>query len=261
MSAAIFTDLDGTLIYSARHLGDEVDVTAVEHINGTPSAWMTTSAALALARLSISADVVPTSTRVLQQYLRLDLPWGMPKYAILANGGRILHDGNEDTGWAERVSDPSWGAGGSGNIAAALSRDLDGHPWVREVAHFDGIVCVTAQRGATPLPTDLTFIAGVAQDHGYRVYPQGRKTHLIPAHITKEAAAAEVAARLGATRTLAAGDHELDAGLMRWADAAIQPAHGVNVPGVRVTTSAGVRAAEEILAFFASDGRSASAAG
>jgi phosphoserine phosphatase len=250
VSTAVFTDLDGTLIYSARHLGGETDTVVVERIGGAPSAWMTRGAADALARLSVRAHVVPTSTRVLEQYLRLDLPGGVPEYAILANGGRILRHGADDSAWSERVSDPSWGAGDSGQIAATLTRHLDGRAWVRGIAHFDRIVCVTSHRGATPLAADVAHLAAVAEEHGYRAFPQGRKTHLIPAHITKDAAAAEVAARLGATRTLAAGDHELDEGLLRWADAAIRPGHGYPVDGVLATASSGVRAGEEILAFF-----------
>lgn len=55
---------------------------------------------------------------------------------------------------------------------------------------------------------------------------QGRKIYAVPAPLTKSAAMHEVARRIGATRTLAAGDSLLDADLLLAADLGWRPGHG-----------------------------------
>ena len=250
MSAAIFSDLDGTLIYSIRHLGEVTDLVLTETYRGNPQAWMTTSAAAELRELREHAAFIPVTTRVEAQYRRVKLPGGIPEYAILGNGGRILVGGVADQGWADRVNDPSWGVGTPHIMADTLERTLDGQEWVHEVRSFDNVVCVAAKPTHQTPSLWAELLSRFAADNGYTAYPQGRKTHLIPTHITKEAAATEVSARLGVTRAIASGDHQLDVGLMNWADDAIQPAHGVRAPGIRETSHSGVLAGEQIIAAF-----------
>jgi hydroxymethylpyrimidine pyrophosphatase-like HAD family hydrolase len=90
-------------------------------------------------------------------------------------------------------------------------------------------------------------------ERGWVVSLQGRKLYCVPAAVTKEAAVEEVMRRTGAPWLVAAGDSLLDRGLLERADVALRPRHGeLEAAGyaglrVRVTASAGVRAAEEIL--------------
>lgn len=250
MSSAVFSDLDGTLIYSARHRGEAEDLVLVETLKSQPQAWMTRKAAQALSNLRENAVFIPTTTRVIEQYRRISLPGGDAECAIIGNGSSILVNGAADRDWADRVKDSSWGASAPQEMAATLERVLDGEGWVQKVRHYDNIACVVAHR-AHPVPEHQTsFLARFAAENGCTAYPQGRKTHIIPSHITKEAAAAEIASRLGVTRSIASGDHELDVHLMRWADDAIQPAHGCNAEGIRKTTRTGAHAAEEIIEQF-----------
>jgi len=250
VTAGIFSDLDGTLIFSQRLLDAGRDITLVERLNGKPQAWMSNKAWEGVERARRFAHLVPVTTRTREQYERIRLPGGRAEYVILSNGARILRDGIEDRGWSEAIDDPSWSVTGPTDITALLERHVGAEPWVREIAHHDNIACVITHRGEVAPDWFAPLAIDIASDHGYTAYPQGRKTHLIPTHVTKEAAAAEVARRLGLTRTIAAGDHQLDAGLMLWADEAIQPAHGVAVPGVPVTRASGVRASEEIANAF-----------
>lgn len=250
MTTAIFSDLDGTLIYSARHLGEELDLTIVEQLDGNPQAWMTSRAAADLRDLRDLVPFIPVTTRVESQYRRVKLPGGEAEYAILGNGSRILIGGVEDPDWTARVEDSSWAVGRPQVMADTLERILAGEEWAKEVRIYDNIVCVAAHRGFKVPELYAALIDQLASDNGCSAYPQGRKTHIIPTHITKEAAAAEVATRLRATQSIAAGDHHLDIGLMRWADHAIQPAHGVSAPGIRETSKSGVLAGEQIVEVF-----------
>lgn len=250
MTAGIFSDLDGTLIFSERLLDGGSDIVLVERLNGKPQSWMASKAWGGITRARSLAHLVPVTTRTREQYERISLPGGVAEYAILSNGARILRDGIEDRNWSAVIDDPSWSVAGPRDITALLERHLGAEPWVREIAHRDNIACVVTRRGEVAPDWFAPLAISIASDNGYTAYPQGRKTHLIPSHVTKEAAAAEVAGRLGLTRTVASGDHQLDAGLMLWADEAIQPGHGVAVLGVPATAASGVRASEEIASAF-----------
>jgi hypothetical protein len=82
---------------------------------------------------------------------------------------------------------------------------------------------------------------------------QGRKIYLVPAALTKSAAVAEVARRVGAGIVLAAGDSLLDRDLLSFADAAIRPGHGElaelgwSEPHVETLPETGLAAGEAIV--------------
>ena len=88
---------------------------------------------------------------------------------------------------------------------------------------------------------------------GWTLSVQGRKVYLVPAALTKQAALAEVATRVGAEAVVAAGDSLLDAGMLDAADVAVRPAHGElhdarwQRPQLRVTSSAGLRGGEQVV--------------
>ncbi|MGH3494495.1 MAG: hypothetical protein ACRDRL_27490, partial [Sciscionella sp.] len=86
---------------------------------------------------------------------------------------------------------------------------------------------------------------------------QDRKIYWLPNELTKYAAVAEIAHRIGASRILAAGDSLLDVDLLQRADAAIAPRHGElhssgwsAAPHVRRTACSGLLAGEEIVEWF-----------
>lgn len=84
----IFTDLDGTIIRSAKNRS-ETDV-VVEWKNGEA---ITCVSEFALGKFAGLKNVVPVTTRSIEQYLRIEIPNFKPKYAICSNGGNLLIDG------------------------------------------------------------------------------------------------------------------------------------------------------------------------
>jgi hypothetical protein len=126
-----------------------------------------------------------------------------------------------------------------------------------QVREAGGLFCyaVLGQAGA---PTGFVAeAADWAAGRGWTVSAQGRKLYWMPRGLTKSAAVAEVAARVGAERVLAAGDSLLDRELLVYADRGIHPAHGEllrsgwSAPGVECTAAAGVLAGQEIVEWFA----------
>ena len=93
----VHTDLDNTLIYSYKHeIGGPK--TCVEIYQGREISFMTETSHRLLGQLCSKPGVlvVPTTTRTLEQYQRIDLGIGVPEYALVCNGGVLLHQGKED---------------------------------------------------------------------------------------------------------------------------------------------------------------------
>ena len=109
MTVLVCSDLDRTLIYSqAAFALDGPDeamprLVCVEFYQGAPLSYMTEAAARTLETLAASAVFVPTTTRTPEQYRRVHLLEKQPAYAICANGGHLLVDGEDDPSWSASV--------------------------------------------------------------------------------------------------------------------------------------------------------------
>ncbi len=93
-------DLDNTLIYSYRRLtcGERI---GVEEYRGKTVSYMTPESCRLLRGLGETVLTVPTTTRTEEQYGRIDLGIGTPRYALVCNGGVLLEDGKENAAWYE----------------------------------------------------------------------------------------------------------------------------------------------------------------
>jgi citrate lyase beta subunit len=255
----VASDLDGTLIYSSRALRlatpdqNAPRLLGVSVSQGQPVAYMTETAAGLLRRLSAAAEFVPTTTRTREQYLRINLPGTVPRFAICANGGHILIDGHTDRNWnaemRRRVED---GAAPLAEIRDHLARTAD-PAWLRKQRVAEDLFVYLV--GDRPLLSEgwVKDLTSWADERGWGITLQGRKVYAVPRPLTKSAAVAEIVRRTGAGRVLAAGDSLLDADLLLAADAGWRPGHGEltevgwSAPHITGLTTTGVAAGEEIL--------------
>ena len=256
----ICADLDRTLIYSAAALGlegadaDGPSLLCVELYQRAPQSFMLTDAAGELAELARCTTLVPTTTRTVEQYARVQLPGPAPRFAICANGGRLLVDGVSDRDWSNHVTALLDGGAPVAEVRARLDPPLS---FVRSVRVASGLfVYAVVVREEMP----AAWLAELSQwcaERGWAVSMQGRKVYCVPNLLRKSSAAAEVARRTGASRMFAAGDSLLDTDLLLAADAAIRPRHGElhdtgwTSPRLRVTRSSGVCAGAEIVRWLA----------
>ncbi|MGK2882984.1 MAG: HAD family hydrolase [Mycobacterium sp.] len=253
------------MIYSRAAAGTSTpdsELECVEYYEGEPLSYMTTAAVAALRDLAGRVAVVPTTTRTVEQFQRIQLPGAPWRYAITSNGGNILRDGAPDAGWRASI-DAATRDGGAGlpEVAARL-RSLAGD-WVSKFRLADDLFCYLVVHPEAVPPDFMAEWGTWCAEHGWGVSQQGRKIYTMPNAVCKSFAIAEVRARLieereldsGAT-ILAAGDGGLDAEMLASADAAIRPRHGeLELLGwthdtVTVTTTSGIRATEEILGWF-----------
>jgi len=259
----IAADLDRTLVYSSAALMLQHDSPAVRRLlcvelyEGLPLSFVTETAAAGIEQLNEAGALVPVTTRTVEQYQRIALPGPAPKFALCANGGRLLRDGVEDLDFSAAVSARLAEAGAPlAEIRAELDRvstSATARTYVKKVRDASGLFCyAVVEREQVPAGW-LEELTGFALERAWHVSVQGRKVYLVPASLTKGAAAREVADILGAGSLLTAGDSLLDADLLESADEAIRPAHGeLHEAGwsrdhVAVTAATGVMAGEEIV--------------
>ncbi|GGS73964.1 HAD family hydrolase [Streptomyces griseoviridis] len=258
----VASDLDRTLIYSAAALhltGPDEDaprLLCVEVYEGKPLSYMTETAAGLLAELAATTLFVPTTTRTRAQYRRISLPGPPPRYAICANGGHLLVDGETDTDWHTRVTARlADECAPLAEVREHLLRTAD-PVWVRKHRTAEDLFAyLVLDRDLLPGQW-VKELAGWAGERGWTVSLQGRKLYAVPAPLTKSAAVREVARRTGAAPTLAAGDSLLDTDLLLAADRGWRPGHGEladagwSGPAVEALPERGVLAGERITREF-----------
>jgi hypothetical protein len=255
----IASDLDRTLIYSAAALGltmadaEAPRLLCVETYERRPLSYMTENAAGMLARLSGQCVFVPTTTRTREQYRRVRLPGGPARYAVCANGGHLLVDGEPDPDWHARVRGALAGCASLAEVTEHLRRTAADGDWVLKQRVADELfayLVVDRDRLPDAWVKDLTAWAG---ERGWTVSLQGRKIYAVPGPLTKSAAVAEIARRTGATRLYAAGDSLLDADMLLAAGGGWVPGHGEladsgwSAGHVTALTEEGVAAGERIV--------------
>jgi hypothetical protein len=257
----VAVDLDQTLIFSAGAAvsADEAQRVVVEISAGEPVSWMSRPAAALFEELTRMADVVPVTTRSVEQAARVSLP-GRTPFALVANGAELMVGG---TGGVRDPQHAAWAAtlfGSSAPLADAHAQLtlVAGEPWCRGVRSVADAFCylVAESRAVMPAP----WLAGVgewADESGWRLSVQGRKAYLLPAPLTKAAGIRRLMTVLdgeGAARPLfAAGDSLLDLDLLIDADFAVRPPHGELAeqegisPEILVATGYGILAGEDVV--------------
>ncbi|GAA2595512.1 hypothetical protein GCM10009863_05900 [Streptomyces axinellae] len=227
----IASDLDRTLIYSAPALdltmpdAEAPRLLCVEMYEHKPLSFMTERAAALLAELARRTLFVPATTRTPEQYRRVSLPGPAPRYAVCANGGHLLVEGESDPDWRAVVRERLTECAPLADVRAHMLRHAR-DTWLRKERVADELfVYLVVDRTLLP-GTWVKELADWAGPRGWNVSLQGRKIYAVPRPLTKSAAVAEVARRTGHTRTFAAGDSLLDADLLHSADQGWRPGHG-----------------------------------
>ncbi|MFR9675027.1 HAD family hydrolase [Streptomyces sp. TR06-5] len=252
------SDLDRTLVYSAAALALDVPdheaprLLCVETYQQRPLSYVTETAARLLPQVAEATVFVPTTTRTREQYRRIRLPGPPARYAVCANGGHLLVDGETDPHWHARVHRTLADCAPLTEIQAHLRRTADPAWLLKERTAEDLFAYLVVDRDALP-DTWVKDLAGWAAPRGWNVSLQGRKIYAVPGPLTKSAAVAEIARRTGTDRTLAAGDSLLDADLLEHADTGWRPGHGEladtgwDAPHITALPEHGVAAGERLL--------------
>lgn len=207
----LFSDLDGTLIFSAkrRQVGDII----IERKDGEPISCITARQAELLPKIR---NIIPVTTRSVEQYRRIEFPECFaPEYALCDNGSTLLINGEKDGPWLERSAEILAEAMQEmTRFRTMLERDPDRR---YEVRFVDGFFLFT--KSANPNFT----LARLGVGECCECYATGEKVYVIPKRLNKGFAVERLRELLGIPRgnVFCAGDSLMDVAMLNAADIAI----------------------------------------
>ncbi|MDE6924465.1 MAG: HAD hydrolase family protein [Acetatifactor sp.] len=213
----LHTDLDNTLIYSYRHdIGN--NKINVEIYQGREISFLTENTYDNLKKIKEKALIVPTSTRSIEQYNRINLRIGSIPYALVCNGGVLLTDGEMEPSWYQasleliRESLPALD-----RARRFLERDARRK---FELRFIEELFLFTKCREPESVVTELKEITDTDVAD---IFHNKEKVYVVPRSLSKGNAIERFREYIKADRVIAAGDSEFDIPMLQAADTGIAP--------------------------------------
>ena len=216
------TDLDKTMIFNKKYVNESIidKVQLVEAINQSPVSYMSKSAITKLKELNKKIQIIPTTTRSLEEFYNVKT-FEFCKYAIVSNGGIILEDNKIMQEWEEHIN----------NILKDYKKD------------FENIINLLKESGITtsePKVLDNIFVFSRIEDkknciiflnkiinkEKFNYCIQRKKLYIIPKEITKANAVNFLKKKLNSNYLIVSGDSIMDKDMLDIADLPIVPQHG-----------------------------------
>ena len=208
-------DLDNTLIHSYKHKR-EGDI-CVELLHGREQGFMSKRVYDKLADLPEGVELVPLTTRSVEQFERIELPGGCYRRAITTNGALLFEDGIANSSWKEK------------NLCYAselmplmkyLYSELSGDPLLNVVRIVDEMYLYISCADAEDVDGFLERYNNVEE---LDVMASGRKIYFLPPKINKGKALKRLTENEELSLVAAAGDSTIDLPMLEIADHAIIP--------------------------------------
>lgn len=223
------SDLDRTLIYSKRFIGDmcKDDLVAVETNNNKVTSFMTRESLDLLKEIASNVMLVPITTRTKDQYLRINIfeEEISNKYAVTTNGGSIFIDRKLDTDWDTMIKEKLKDCQDIEKVIE-MQRRMVTNPAItkRRVAEdmfFYNVIDLDKDKSS-----NFDEFDEYLSENGWTKYDQGRKIYYVPDALTKKKALIYIMEREGIKNSLVAGDSLLDLSMLEIASKGFVPLHG-----------------------------------
>lgn len=212
-------DLDNTLIYSYKHnIGD--DAINVELYQGRKVSFLTKYAYDNLNKIKDRLLLVPTSTRSIEQYKRIDLLIGNIPYALTCNGGVLLINGEKNESWYQTSLELIQESLPSLHTARRFL-EKDGRRKF-ELRFIEDLFLFTKCQEPEAVVAELKEIVDMDMADVFR---NNEKVYVVPKKLSKGVAVERFREYAKADRVIAAGDSEFDISMLRAADIRMAP-HG-----------------------------------
>lgn len=211
------SDIDNTLIYSYKHdIGP--DKVGVEIYQDRTISFMTSKSYSLLKQVANKVVFVPTTTRTVEQYGRIDFGIPCPDYALVCNGGILLEQGKENGKWYEDSLMLVENA--AGELALAEKYLYEDKNRCFDVRNIRGLFLFT--KSERPLET-LQGLKNILNLSKVDVFHNGIKVYVIPKNMNKGKACMRLKEKLKPECMIAAGDSEFDVPMLQIANIAIAP--------------------------------------
>lgn len=213
----VHTDLDNTLIYSYKHdIGENKH--CVEVYQGREISFVTEKTGKLLKEVKNQVMMVPTTTRTLEQYQRIQLGVGEFEYALVCNGGILLHYGKEVDSWYQE----SLELVEESRKALVQAEELLEKEGTRcfEVRNIRNLFLFT--KCEEPEKT-VEKLGKMLDTSVVDVFFNGIKVYVVPKKLSKGMAIKRFKSIAKGGKILAAGDSEFDISMLKEADCGIAP--------------------------------------
>lgn len=209
-------DLDNTLIYSyKRDIG--AHKTCVEMYQQREISYMTHQAMELLSKLREKVLLVPTTTRTAQQYHRIDLGY-KPPYALVCNGGVLLHEGAVVEDWyAQSLALVAEARPAMLTGMELLQQDQNRSFELRWIEHL-----FVFTKSDKPEET-VAYLREKLPGETVEVLQNGTKIYIVPRALSKGVAVERFRRRMNPQVVFAAGDSEFDIPMLCASDYAYAP--------------------------------------
>ncbi len=213
----IFTDLDNTLIYSYKHdIGTAKR--KVELYQGREISFVTEHTFALLKELKEKTLIVPTTTRTIEQYERIDFGLGEFKYALAANGGILLIDGKSDDKWyKDSLKEIEESADELNRSLEILDKDSRR---TFELRFINDLFVFTKCDEPDSVADELK---NVLDTELVDVFSNGVKVYVLPKKLNKGRAIERFMEFMNEKDSIAAGDSEFDISMLKTAGVGIAP--------------------------------------
>lgn len=211
------TDLDNTIIYSYKHnIGKEK--INVEIYQGREISFITKKTYNLLEMLKKEYVIIPTTTRTIEQYKRIDLGIGEFTYALVCNGGVLLINGEQDNEWYEaslQLVNES-----NSELEKAMSLLTDDVRRKFELRFIEKLFVFTKCNDPYEVVQNLKSQLDIEL---VDVFNNGEKVYVVPKKLSKGIAINRLREKLHPEYIIAAGDSEFDVSMVEEADYGIVP--------------------------------------
>lgn len=211
-------DLDNTLIYSYKHeLG--ANQTCVEVYQDREISFMLPEWIESIRKMQGHLLFVPTTTRTIEQYERIDMGIRTPEFALVCNGGVLLRNGRRDEAWYQESLELVRDSGTQLKKAAEiLEGDMDRCFDVRVIEDLFIFTKSNAPERTVLYLRERLDVTKVD------IFYNGIKVYVVPQKLSKGNAVVRLKKLTGAERIVCAGDSEFDRTMLLAADIGICPA-------------------------------------
>ena len=162
--------------------------------------------------------IIPTSTRTIEQYERIDLKIGTFKYALVCNGSVLLVDGKKDKDWYEeslRLAKPS-----NLEVKKALEYLENDKRRTFELRYIEDLFVFTKCYKSETVVNELREYL---DKNLVNVFNNKEKVYVLPTSLSKGKAIERLRKYLKAEFIIAAGDSEFDISMVEAADVGLVP--------------------------------------
>lgn len=252
------SDLDRTLIYSNFFLNAHINnVIIVEKRADENISHMTEKSLKLLSLISKKILFIPTTTRTIEQYKRISIfQNNIPvKYAIVANGGIILKNGEIDLNWQKIISSQMNTLISPKELIKLCSFFLN-NDYVNSYRCCDDLFLYAVLKNDMNM-LDFDKLILLADKEGYLVTKNNRKVYIIPKFINKWSPLEYIMKIENESELIAAGDSSLDLPMLHNSLYGIVPLHGeiqqlyrdklADHNNIYFTKNQGLRSSEEFL--------------